>query len=135
MLPDRVMEGEKFELNCVVDVDDVKQIEENAWKRCVWTRNTDGASCIQTATDDFNTKKEACATSMHAVETESGSVRSMLKCSISILSAKKDDRGNWTCRLEKCKDGKHGGCSANAPSECMDESNAYVKVFVAIRVN
>ena len=135
MFPDRVMEGEQFDLNCIVDVEDLKQIEENSWKRCVWTRNYDGASCIQTATDVFNAKKEACATSMNAVETESGSVRSMIKCSISVPFAHRDDRGRWTCRLEKCKDGKHGGCGANAASECMGEANVTVKVLIAILDN
>ena len=132
MSPGRVMETEKFDLNCIVDVKNSKQIEENAWKRCVWKRNYDGASCIQTATDAFNTKKEACATSMHAVDTESGTVRSIIKCSISIPYASLDDRGNWTCKLEKCKDEKHGGCGANAASECMGESSVNVNVFIAL---
>ncbi len=132
MIPGRVMETEKFELHCLVDVEDPTQIQEKAWKRCLWRRDNDGASCIQRATDAFKTKKEACATSMHAVETELGTTRSMIRCSISIPSATLDDGGSWTCRLDKCKDGKDGGCGANAASECWDEASVNVTVFFAL---
>ena len=47
MFPGRVMEGENFHLNCIVDIEDSKPTEENAWKQCVWKRNYDKASCIQ----------------------------------------------------------------------------------------
>ena len=135
MYPDRVMEGEKFDLNCIVNVEDSKPIEENAWKRCVWKRNYDEASCTQTATDVSKTKKEACDSYMQAEKIQPGSVRNKIKCSISIPSASLHDRGSWTCSLEKCKDGKDGGCSANAASECMGEASVNVTVFITFLDN
>ena len=135
MFPGRVMEGENFHLNCIVDIEDLKPVKENAWKQCAWKRNYDKASCIQTATDAFQTMKEACASSMQAVEIHSGSVRNKIKCSILIPSATLRDRGSWTCSLKKCKDGKDGGCGANAASECMGEASVNVTVFMTLLGN
>ena len=123
------METEMFELNCGVIIDDREKQEDNLWKRCVWTRNKDGASCIQKAIDDFETRKDTCDTSMDAVVVGSGNGRSRLNCSISIPSASLNDRGRWTCRLTKCKRKEDGGCAAKDPSACLGEASVYVKVF------
>jgi hypothetical protein len=130
MIPGRVMETEKFKLNCFVITNNSTKVQENLWKYCVWTRNNDGAKCSQKVVKAFGeTIEDACDTSMKAagVEVDSGKP---LECKLVVPSASLADRGNWTCMLKKCKDLKDGGCSAAEPSECMAEASVFVKVFI-----
>ena len=129
MIPGRVMETERFKLNCSVITEDTDKIKEHLWKSCVWTRNSDGAKCSQIAIKPFVTTKESCDTSL--VDVELGSSKP-LECAISITSASVSDRGNWTCKLKKCKDIEDGGCSSEESSACMAEANVKVKVFIKL---
>jgi hypothetical protein len=129
MIPGRVMETERFKLNCIVILKDSNKVKENLWKSCVWTRNNDGATCSKKAVNDFETIEVGCDTSMKAAGVEVDSAKPF-ECKLVIPSASLLDRGNWTCMLRKCKDLKDGGCSAEEPSECKAKASVFVKVFI-----
>ena len=128
MIPGRVMETERFKLNCIAIPKYSSKVTENFWKSCVWTRNNDAATCSQKAVKGFETIEDGCDTSMKAAGVEVDSEKPF-ECKLVVSSASLLDRGNWTCMLRKCKDLKDGGCSSEAPSECMAEASVFVKVF------
>ena len=97
----------------------------NLWKTCIWTRNVDNAACTQTAIDALNIGIGQCDSSMKNVDFGSGNRQ---ECKLSIPSVTVNDRGNWTCRIEKCNNGI-GGCSTKGSSHCYGEATVRVVVL------
>ena len=103
--------------------------EENLWKSCTWTRESDKASCSIEAVDEWVTNISKCDSSITGRPSGvviTGSDRRV--CEILIQEALLIDDGIWTCRMEKCKTMKNGGCAHKHSSSCFGESDVYVKV-------
>ena len=50
-------------------------------------------------------------------------------CEILISNALPTDHGNWTCRMEKCKTVKEGGCAKKDSSSCFGETIVHAQVL------
>ena len=129
------MEFQKIELSCEATFHNMNSSkgyvgEENLWKTCSWTRNSDKAACIIEADDKWTTHIKRCDSSIktrdEGVDIVGGDRRI---CKINIYRALPMDRGTWTCRMEKCKDLDEGGCSDKDSSSCQGESSVTVTVF------
>ena len=103
--------------------------EENLWKSCTWTRKSDKASCSIEAVDEWVTNISKCDSSITGRPSGvviTGSDRRV--CEILIQEALLIDDGTWTCRMEKCKTMKNGGCAHRYSSSCLGESDVHVEV-------
>ena len=103
--------------------------KDNLWKNCIWTRDSDGAACTQSANDALNIGIGQCDSSMKDVDFGSGNRQ---ECKLIIPSIDLSHRGNWTCRIEKCKDISKGGCSSKGSSDCVGEATVHVMVWYYI---
>ena len=104
--------------------------EENLWKLCKWTRNSDKTSCSVKAIDNWVTEIDKCDSSISsrpAGVDYMGADRRV--CEILIHKALPIDHGNWTCRMEKCKTVKEGGCAKKDTSSCYGESTIHAEVL------
>ena len=103
--------------------------EENLWKLCTWTRQSDKASCSIKAVNEWVTNIHKCDSS---ITTRPSGVEIMgadrRVCEILIQEALSIDDGIWTCRMEKCKAMKDGGCAHRDSSPCVGESIVRVEV-------
>lgn len=129
------MNSKRLMLTCTVNffkVNISKEIpeEENLWKSCTWTRNSDKASCVISAVSDFETHIEKCDSSITQRESGvdiMGADRRV--CEILIHKALPMDHGSWTCRMEKCKSRNDGGCAHKDSSSCSGQSTIHVAVL------
>ena len=104
--------------------------EENLWKLCIWTRNSDKTSCSIKAIDNWVTEIDKCDSS---ISTRPSGVDIMGNdrrvCEILINNPLPMDHGRWTCRMEKCKTVKEGGCAYKDSSSCFGERTVYAEVL------
>ena len=104
--------------------------EENLWKLCIWTRNSDKTSCSIKAIDNWVTDIDKCDSS---ISTRPSGVDIMgadrRVCEIIIHNALPIDHGSWTCRMENCKAVKEGGCANKDSSSCFGERTVYAEVL------
>ena len=104
--------------------------EENLWKLCSWTKNSDKTTCSIKAIDNWVTEIDKCDSSISSRPSGvdiTGSDRRV--CEILISKALPMDHGNWTCRMEKCKAVKEGGCAIKDASSCLGESTIRAEVL------
>ena len=108
------------------------QGHENLWKKCIWKRKTDGAACMIQAINEWDIETEHCDSSLGAVRIAGGERK---KCEIDIPNTKLNDKGTWTCTMEKCADESMGGCAYKDSGDCKGEDQVYIEVNNPSRQN
>ena len=123
------MASEQLSLSCTAQFysGGIKENDRkaNLWKTCTWTRNSDGAVCKIKAEDDFSTDFEYCDKTLGEVNNLGGNRG---ECKINILKARIEDLGNWSCKIEKCRDERNGGCEHRLAGDCIGEDTVMVQV-------
>ena len=105
------------------------QGEDNLWKSCAWKRERDGASCTIEAKDNVTFNAIECDNRLVGVK-HSKTKRN--ECRIEIPNIKENDKGNWTCVMEKCRDQNLGGCEHKDSGSCTDKHTIYILVSISL---
>ena len=115
------MASRSLKLSCNVDVEKELENDENIfWKLCEWT-HPNKEVCSQIITNNYQRKKKRCNGVFENVTVEHCGEKNRLECCINLPFAQESDKGEWKCKLHKCKDVIEGGCSSELESDCTDE--------------
>ena len=123
--PERWTNSKKMVLSCTAQFSKINSSEEyvgdeNLWKLCVWTHLSNKAACSILASNIHSSAIDKCDSSFtkrpEGVDIGSSDRR---VCELIIHQASSVDLGEWTCRLEKCKNLKNGGCADKHSSKCF----------------
>ena len=132
--PDQVLnEGQNIALFCQIGGFAVDPAYHD-WKKCRWSRDSDGATCLYTykKTDNGWVDEEFCDPLLEDSEffgSDDLNKENRI-CGINVPSADQLDNGNWTCKIEQCQLVIHGGCGATAGNENIVEATVNVKVNI-----
>ena len=138
-----VKEGRVITLFCHVYTNALDVINNHNWKKCRWSRHSDGATCLYTYNQTDSSDKNSWGIDEFCdplIETTdffgAGDPNKENRlCGIHVPSADRLDNGNWTCALEECKKGISGGCKDPSGNDYTVEATINVKVIIELMTN